>query len=69
MLSAQPAGQAQGTPALWAGGQEDTDVWTPEYASSAGLRFPSRKEGAVLQAAEDREEARGFQKWPSVWLP
>lgn len=69
VLWRQPAGQAQGMPSRWAGGQEDTDVWTPECASSAGLRFPSGKEGGFLQAAKDREEALGLPRWPRFWLP
>ena len=41
-------------PSLWAGRGGDAAVRTPECASSAGLRFPSGKEGAFLQVAEDR---------------
>lgn len=47
-------------PSLWAGRRGDTEIWTPECAGSAGLRFPSGEEGAFMQMAEDRGEALGL---------
>lgn len=75
-LWACPALESPG-PSLWVkprarlgcGGREDTVVGSPACASSAGLRFPSGKEGVCLQVAKDRAEAVGLGRWPWLWLP